>query len=271
MSGEPLPPAGEGFLNRLLEGFGWRDSLDILVVAVVLAYLLRVVRDTRAFQMLRGLLIILVASFLVRRLSLYTTTWLLNGLLLVWIIGAVIVLQPELRRLVTGLGEPSWLRGLFPSSRGIYHEIARGAQLMARLKMGGLVVVERETGLAEFSESGTRIDALVNAELLAAIFTPRGPLHDGAVIVREGRAWAAGCTLPLSQAKSQVHTLGMRHRAALGITEETDALVVVVSEETHKIALAMRGQLTPPLDAETLEGMLVEQTSRGGIASGRRK
>jgi diadenylate cyclase len=142
--------------------------------------------------------------------------------------------------------------------------------MMSRFKIGGLIVVERETSLAEFAESGTRIDAIVNAELLAAIFTPKGPLHDGAVIVREGRAWAAGCTLPLSQAKSQVQSLGMRHRAALGITEETDGLAVVISEESHKISMAMRGQLTPPLDAETLEDMLVEQTGRGGGVSGKR-
>ena len=257
-----LPPGGAGWLAQLFEGFGWRDVADIAVVTLVLSYLLRVVRDTRALQMLRGLVIVLIVAFITRKLSLTTTTWLLQGLSVVWLIGAVIVFQPELRRLVTGLGEPRWIKSLFPTQRGIYHEIARSAQLMSKFKMGGLIIVEREASLAEFAESGTRVDANVNAELLAAIFTPPGPLHDGAVIIREGRLYAAGCTLPLSQTKSEIQSLGMRHRAALGITEETDAVAVVISEETNKISMSVRGQLTPPLDAETVEGMLADQTGR---------
>ena len=253
---------GTGWLAQLMDGFGWRDVADIAVVTLVLSYLLRVVRDTRAIQMLRGLVIVLIVAFITRKLSLTTTTWLLQGLSVVWLIGAVIVFQPELRRLVTGLGEPRWLKGLFPSQRGIYHEIARSAQLMSKFRMGGLIIVEREASLAEFAESGTRVDANVNAELLTAIFTPPGPLHDGAVIIREGRLFAAGATLPLSQTKSEVQSLGMRHRAALGITEETDAVAVVISEETHKISMAMRGQLTPPLDPETVEEMLSDQARR---------
>lgn len=257
-----LPPGGAGWVAQLMEGFGWRDVADIAVVALVLTYLLRVLRDTRAIQMLRGLIIVLIVAFITKKLSLTTTTWLLQGLSVVWLIGAVIVFQPELRRLVTGLGEPRWLKGLFPTQRGIYHEIARSAQLMSKFRIGGLIIVEREASLAEFAESGTRVDAIVNAELLATIFTPPGPLHDGAVIIREGRLYAAGCTLPLSQAKSEVQSLGMRHRAALGVTEETDSVAVVVSEETHKISMAMRGQLTPPLDPETVEEMLADHTGR---------
>jgi diadenylate cyclase len=255
---EPIPPVESGSLwSRLVEGFGWRDAVDILVVAFIIAYLLRAIRDTRAFQMLRGLAILLVAALICRHLELETTVWLLNGLVILWAIALIVVLQPELRRLISSLGEQKLLSSFFPSSpAAVYHEIAEAAQMMGHQGWGGLIIVERRTSLAGFAESGTRIDSDAKAELLAAIFTPGSPLHDGAVIIRDGRIYAAACMLPLSETRTRAQALGMRHRAALGITEETDALAVIVSEEERKTSLAMSGQLTPPLDQETLEDLL---------------
>ena len=260
---DPIQLLG-GWFIRIFEAFSWRDALDVSLVVIVITYILRVVRETRAIQMLRALAIILVASYVARRLSFNTTNWLLSNLALLWAIGLVIVMQPELRRLVAGIGEQRLLAGLFPKSSLMFREIAKAANLMARNKFGGLVILERETSLMGFAESGVRIDAGVNAELITSIFTPRSPLHDGAVIIRGSRVYAAACMLPLSAVKSDIQGLGMRHRAALGITEETDALAIVVSEDHQNISLALRGQMTPPLSMETLERMLAENMSGGG-------
>jgi diadenylate cyclase len=252
-----------GWWSRLVSGFGWRDAIDITLVAVIVTYLLRAMRDTRALQLLRGLLVIVVAVMLARHFSLTVTTWLLDGLLVMWAIALIIILQPELRRIVAALGERTMLRNLFPQAGAPHREIAEAARMMMEQGWGGLIVIERETSLAGFAESGIRIDAEAKAALIAAVFTPGSPLHDGAVIMREGRLYAAACILPLSESQSHAASFGMRHRAAIGITEETDAIVVVVSEEQRKAALAKNGQLTPPLDMETLEEMLDLHCRRG--------
>ena len=241
--------------SGVLAGFGFRDVLDIALVALIVTYLLLAVRNTRAFQMLRGLGLVALAVVVARYFSLHTTTWLLQSLLFLLAIALVIILQPELRKLISTLGEQAVLRTLFPVPSAPYHEIAEAARQMIQRGWGGIIVIERINSLEDIAETGKRVEAEVKAELLSSIFTPGSPLHDGAVIVREDRVFAAGCTLPLSRAKTQAQ-LGMRHRAAIGTTEETDALVVVVSEEIKKAALAKDGQLTPPLDIETLERML---------------
>lgn len=251
--------------TRWIAGFGWRDFADLFVVWLVITSLLRIVRDTRTFQMLRGLGLLLLAAGITRYLSLPTATWMLQSLLVVFAIGLIIVLQPELRRLITTLGEQPFLKAFFPHSSAHVREITEAARFLSEQGWGGLIILERETSLVGFGESGVRIDADIKAELLGSIFTPGSPLHDGAAIVRVGRIYAAGCTLPLSEVKSQVTALGMRHRAAIGITEETDAVAIVVSEESRRIALAMRGQLTPPLDMATLEDMLMLHGQASGV------
>src|SRR5688572_2281630 len=209
-----LPFVPKSALERIFDGFGWRDTADILMVAFIVTYLLQVIRDSRAMQMLRGLALLVVAMVIARHFSLHTMAWLVNALLVLWAIALIIVLQPELRRVIVSLGESSILRTIFPQSPASFHEIAAAARLLAAQGWGGLVVVERETSLAGFAESGVRVDADVKAELMAAIFTPGSPLHDGGVIVREGRIYAAACTLPLSEIRTQAQSLGMRHRAA---------------------------------------------------------
>jgi diadenylate cyclase len=263
MNGTALNTTQTSWWLRAFEGFGWRDGLDIAVVAVIAYFLIRVIRETRAFQMLRGLALMLVAAFIARRLSLSTTTWLLNSLLLLWGVALIVTLQPELRRMVASLGEHAFLRSLFPPSRVAFREVALACDVLVKEGWGGIIVIERDTNLAGFAESGTVLDAAISADLLATIFTPGSPLHDGAVIVKGNRLQAAGCMLPLSESKSAAAgTHGMRHRAALGITGETDALAIIVSEEHRQVALAMHAQLTPPLDVETLEHLLTLHTGK---------
>lgn len=272
MYGADVPSFWPGWWARAFAGFGWRDVLDIALVAVLAYVLLRLIRETRAFQMLRGLALLLVAAFVARRLALPATTWLMNGLMVVWAVALIVTLQPELRRMVATLGEHTILRTIFPPSRLAFREIALACDVMVREGWGGIIVVERETNLAGFAETGTRLDAAVSADLVATVFTPGSPLHDGAVIVRGDRIAAAGCMLPLSEARAASQgTHGMRHRAALGVTGETDALAIIVSEEHRQIALSMNAQLTPPLDVETLEHLLTLHTHkrpdrRGGAA-----
>lgn len=255
------------WLQTVFAGFGWRDALDIALVAVMATYLLRVMRESRALQLARGLGVLVLAAVIADRFSLTAAAWLLRGLLYLWVIALVIVLQPELRRLIATLGEQPFMRTFFPASTHLSREIAYSARLMIQQGWGGIIVLERETNLSGFAESGTIIDAAVKAELLASIFTPGAPLHDGAVIIRGGRVFAAACMLPLSESRTQAQVLGMRHRASLGITEETDALVVVMSEEHRRISLAMNGQLTPPLSPDTLEDMITLHLKAAGVPS----
>jgi diadenylate cyclase len=245
-----------GDLRYLVATFTVRDAIDVLLVAVVVAWFLRIIRDSRAFQMARGLGLVVVAALLARHFNLAATSWVLGSFIILWAVALIVVFQPELRRMVSTMGEQKFLTGFFPRPKFEYGEIAEACRIMAQQGWGGIIVVERRTNLTGFAESGTMIDAAVKSDLLATIFTPGSPLHDGAVILREGRVYAAGCTLPLSETRTQVATFGMRHRAAIGITEETDALAIVVSEEQRTMAMAKNGQMTPPLDLDTLASML---------------
>jgi len=250
-----------GTIRYLISTFRAGDAIDILLVAIAVSWLLRIIRDSRAFQMARGLGLVIAAALLARHFHLAATSWVLGSFIILWAVALIVVFQPELRRMVSTLGEQRFLSGLFPQPQFEYGEITEACRIMAQQGWGGIVVVERQTNLTGFAESGTIIDAAVKADLLATIFTPGSPLHDGAVILREGRIYAAGCTLPLSEARTQVATFGMRHRAAIGITEETDALAIVVSEEQRTMAMSKNGQMTPPLDLETLGSMLALHSS----------
>ncbi len=251
-------------LARLCEGFGWRDGLDIALVAAMLYYLLRAVRESRTFQMLRGLVILLVAALIARKLSLPTTTWLLNSLILLWAIGLVVTFQPELRRLIAALAEHVFLKSLFPEPELLSGEVSAASSALAQRRWGGLIVIERDTSLAGLVDSGVMVQGVLRQDLLVTIFTPGSPMHDGAAVIRGDQIYAAGCMLPMSEAKGHSQRPhGMRHRAAMGITEQTDALAVVISEESGQISLAMNGELTPPLDGDTLRDMLTLNVGRG--------
>ena len=234
------------------------DVLDILLVAGVFYRLLTMVKGTRAAQMYVGLLIIGLVALLARWFDLIAIKWIVNSLRPVALIAFVIVFQPELRHALAQLGRTRYFRAfLRGDSYGVLGEIVRGAEALAMRRQGALIVLERNVGLRNFVDTGTRIDAKVSAALLETFFSPGSPLHDGAVIVREETVLAAGCILPLSANPRLSGVLGTRHRAALGLAEETDAAVIVVSEQTGAISVAHRGTLAERLDEGALRAELV--------------
>ncbi len=243
------------FFQPLL-GFRWQDAVDIILVSYIIYRILVMVRDTKAMQMLKGFMVLIIAAFIGSQFEFYTINWLLTSLWAVWLISFVIIFQPELRRMLVTLGHRRMFIGLLKEEERLYKEITEACRVMARRKIGALIVLERDVNLKNYIETGTSLDAELTAELLVTIFVPRTPLHDGAVLIRENRLVAAGCILPLSQESTISKKYGTRHRAAIGITEESDAVAVVVSEETHSISLAVGGKMTPAIDPQTLEEML---------------
>jgi diadenylate cyclase len=241
-----------------------RALVDIFSVALIFYWLLWVAQGTRAAQLIRGLLILIGAVVGAANLfHLQALNWLLSRALPAIIVAIPIVFQPELRRALERLGHTSaWLRSpLFSSAPDLQleqavEEVVRAATQLSRLRYGALIVIERETGLQDYADRGIPLDAQLTRQLLVNIFFPNSPLHDGAVIIRGNRIIAAGCVLPLSDNPSLDSQLGTRHRAGLGITEESDAVVVIVSEETGQIALAYSGRLYRNLDPERLRRML---------------
>lgn len=234
-----------------------RSALDILLIAVIIYALLLVLRGTTAMSLLRGGAIIFVAAFvLANSLDLTVLNWLLRNSLTGLLVAVPIIFQPEIRRTLERVGRtrvPS-LRGR-PATGAVVYAIVGGCRELSRQRHGALMVLERETGLEEFISTGRRIDAAPSAELLAAIFYRNAPLHDGALIIRADRIVAAGCTLPLTDAAMDGH-VGTRHRAGIGVTERTDAVSVIVSEETGDVSVASNGRLVSGLDEASLHGLL---------------
>jgi diadenylate cyclase len=251
-------------LNILTRGkpFGWNNILDVLIIAVFIYYVLVLIRGTRAVQLLIGVVVLLLIYFVAANLQLTLTTLLLQGLFAVAVVALVVVFQPELRRALGQIGQLGPLnRLLAPGSEeeleGIVDELVRAALLISEAKHGALMVLERATGLQDYSETGVPVNGKLTAELLASIFMTRSPLHDGAVIIRGGQILAAACLLPLEEsAERGAHRYGMRHRAALSISAQTDAIVVVVSEETQAISIAAGGRIIGALDEERLRRVL---------------
>lgn len=261
-------PAGA---NAFLAGLRWQDLLDILLVSFILYRFFLLIKGTRAVQLLRGMLLLLLAYLVSHALGLNTITWLVQSTATMIIVAIPVVFQPELRRALAHIGQGELFRGeaFFPR-KSVSHpraidEVVTSVKYLARQKIGALIILERGTGLNEFIETGTTLDALVTAELLSTIFFPNSPLHDGAVIIQNDRIAAAGAVLPLSEgmrqqqaggggAKSQY---GTRHRAAIGLTETTDALAIVVSEETGTVSVANGGQLKRHVTDDALRELLV--------------
>lgn len=235
----------------------WREALDLLLVSSVFYYLFRLLRGTRAAQMFVGLVLVVLASTAAAWLQLTALNYIADSLRAVWVVVFVILFQPELRGALMSLGKgrlfSAFTRG---EEFSILGELVRAAESLSARKMGALIVMEREVGLKNYVETGTPLEARVTHELLATIFTAPSPLHDGAAIIAGNRLVAAGCILPLSQNPRLVYALGTRHRAALGVSEETDAVVVVVSEETGAISIAERGRLVRNVDPGTLRSTL---------------
>ena len=223
--------------------------LDILLISLAIYWLLLLLRGTTAWTVLRGISLLIAGAFLLARsFDLQVVNWMLENMVTGLVIGVIVVFQPEIRRVLDRLGRTGWQLALVRQDHEQTIDVAvRAAARLARQRYGALVVFERETGLQEVIDTGIELNAGLSAELLGSIFMPNTPLHDGAVIVRGDQIVAAGCTLPLTDLPLQAD-LGMRHRAAVGITEGTDAVVIVVSEERGSMGLAAQGRMRPNLD-----------------------
>ncbi|MBI4420407.1 MAG: TIGR00159 family protein [Gemmatimonadetes bacterium] len=246
---------------------GWRDLIEILIVSVVIYRLLLFLAGTRALQILIGLVVLILAYFGALALNFNMIATLLGVVFTYGAFAAIVVFQPELRHALARLGQSRAVSFFASTSKAtIAEEIAEAVERLARTGTGAIIALERDVALHDFVESGTEMRAAVSADLLATIFTPYSPLHDGAVIVREDQIIAAGCVLPLTQFPVADKSLGTRHRAALGLTEETDAVVVVVSEETSTISVASRGLLQRGLTPAEVREVLAGRRSSLAVA-----
>ena len=244
----------------LLAEFRWIDALDVLIVAFAVYQIILALRGTRAFQMLLGLALLYLASRISLRIGLVTVNWALSNLLAVWFLSIIILFQPELRRALASVGRRGSLLRAFSRYQEAHmiDEVVRAVTSLAAKKIGAIIVVERGSRLTDSVDSGTTLDALVSRQMLESIFYPYSPLHDGAVILSRDRIVAAACILPLSINPELPRDLGTRHRAAVGITEESDAVAIVVSEETGMISLVTVGEITQNLDPSALRQRLSE-------------
>lgn len=240
------------------------DVIDIIVVYIIILKLYQFFKGSRASQMLIGLAIILLTSFVARALNLQSLSWIMGNLQTIWAIAFVIIFQPELRRILIYLGQSRFVRRFLSESKSKTIEaVIEASRELVWCKWGGLFVLVREVGLKPIKERATPINAEVSASLLVSIFNPGSPLHDGAVLIQNDIIEAAGCILPLSDSPDLDPQMGTRHRAALGISEESDAVVVVVSEETQKIAVAYQGILYRNVDEDSLRALLSRLFFRG--------
>ena len=250
-------------LVQVLTALSWRSILDIVIVTYFFYKIILLIRGTRAEQLVKGLAVLLIVTVVSGWLGLVTIHWLLRQLMTIGIVAIPIVFQPELRRGLETLG-----RGKLFSRTSSFHdekdfdtmldELVKTVQVLVKKRLGALIIIERETGLKELIETGIPIDGQVSAELLINIFLPRSPLHDGAVIIRGTRMMAAGCYLPLTENPNLNKELGTRHRAALGVSEQSDAVGLIVSEETGVVSITNNGKLTRYLDEKTLKQMLLK-------------
>lgn len=234
-----------------------QDVIDIFLVWVVVYRALLLIKRTSAAQILSGLGIIAIAYIISIWAGLSTLNWLLEKFFSQIFIILVILFQSEIRRALAHIGRNPFFSGVSAiEETQVVEEIAKGAIQVAQRGYGALIVIEREIGLEDFIEIGTRVDSVVSAELIQSIFIPTSPLHDGALIIRGGRAYAAGCFLPLTKNPNVDKLLGTRHRAAIGLTEETDSVVIIVSEENKQVGICIGGQISSDLDHATIRRQL---------------
>lgn len=251
-----------------LEILQWHDGRDILaavldfvIVYFVVYRVLLLIKGTRAVQILMGLIVVVGVFFLSKNdyLTLTTTHWLIDKFIVNFIIILVILFQTDLRRALAQFGKTTWLNAARSIEEApVLEEVIKASVMLSQRRIGALIAIERNAELSEITQEGIRIDAAVSKDLLFSLFLPehQNPLHDGAVVIQKGRITAAGCFLPLTNNPKVEKTLGTRHRAAIGLSEDTDAAVLVVSEETGTISVAYREQLYRELDANTMRDLL---------------
>ena len=247
-------------VNSIISTLGILDVVDVTLVAVILYKIYMMLQDTRAITLIKGIIVLIIFTMVANLLMLHTISWLLQKIVTWLFVALPIVFQPELRRALERIGQGRFL-GVATllddkAARSVVNEIARAVKNLSATKTGALLVIERKMGLNDISDTGVHIDGLITADFLMNVFIVNTPLHDGAAIIRGNRLVAAGCLLPLTEDRSLSKELGTRHRAAIGLSEQCDALVVVVSEETGIISIAENGHITRHLDMETFKKML---------------
>ena len=248
-------------LFQQLAKMQWSDYLDIAVVAVLIYKVMPLIRTPNTMRIARAVIAVLVVAWLTEELHLYTLSWILNQFLAVGLLAFVILFQPELRRMLDRLGSVK-LRSFFGINKpmqemeAVISQAVMACEVMSRERVGALIVFAREQRLEEYFKTGTQIDGQVSEQLIRNIFFPKASLHDGAMIIRDGRVAAAGCVLPLSESNRLSADLGTRHRAGVGMSEASDSVVVIVSEETGTISVAVGGMLKRHLAPQTLERLL---------------
>ncbi len=248
---------------ELFRNISIRDVADMVIVAFVFYKLYMLIQETRAEQLIKGILVLLIATPLSEWLQLHVINWILKNTMTVGFIALLIVFQPELRRALEYIGRTKFLTKSIvdieeEEIKNTVGELVDAVGSLSRQKIGALIVIERETGLSEVVETGTQIGGKISSGLLINIFIPNTPLHDGAVVIRKSQILAAGCLLPLTDNPNISKALGTRHRAAIGITERSDSMVVIVSEETGVISVAENGKLKRFLDTKKLSDILLQ-------------
>ena len=250
------------FFTTLLSGIGITDVLDILVVAFIIYKILGFIRETRAQQLVKGLLAVAVVFAVSELMHLYVLNWIIRAVITWGVIALIVLFQPELRRALEHMGRRTFMPGGFQKldktgAKHVIDEMVRAVEYFSETMTGALIVIEREVSLGDIIETGTVLNSEISAEALENIFYKGAPLHDGAVIIRGDKIYAAGCVLPLTTRFDLNKELGTRHRAGIGITENSDAVILIVSEENGVISVAQGGKLQRFLDGKEVEKLLL--------------
>ncbi len=255
-------------MDLLFFNFRWQDALDIILVAIIIYQIFLIIRGTQAIWVLAGIFVLFLSYLGARYLELFTLEWLLDSVMKSFFLIVIILFQADIRRVLSRIGR----RALAPqdaSEPQTMDEICEAAETLSNYRIGALIVLERQVGLSEYLEGSIRLDALVTWEILVSIFWPHNPTHDGAVIVQGDRLLASGCLLPLTKSAALDPTLGTRHRAAVGLTENTDALALVVSETNGQISLAQGGKIRQNLTRlqlrQELRGLIEDIEKKGSV------
>jgi diadenylate cyclase len=236
----------------------WKIILELTILWYVIYIALVFIKGTRAAQLLKGLVILIIIFLASQQFEFEVINWVLTRFFAISIVAFLIIFQPELRKGLARLGQ----FGIFQENIEILNEVARAALLLSQKRMGAIIAIERESSLKPYTETSTLIDAAVTKELILAICSPTSPIHDGGIVIQSGRITAAGCLFPIGEGGGVSYAIGTRHRAAMSLSEETDAVVVVVSEETGSISISIGGKLTRNLDEDNIEKVLRDVFSR---------
>lgn len=233
------------------------DIVDIVMISILIYAMLHLIRGTRALSMAFGLMLILLLAFVSSWLDMQVINWLIGKLGAIWLLAFIVLFQPEIRNMLTSIGNSPFLRRFFPThEEQNIDDLIHTLEILKRAKTGALIVIKRDVGLRSIEQTGKPINAKLTTDLLVTLFAPLTPLHDGAVIIEKGTILAAACQLPMTDNPKYQVDLGMRHRAGIGLSEETDAISIIVSEETGSVSMALRGHLRRDLSFETLRKLL---------------